>query len=102
MANAIINSAGTGDVTIQAAPGAGRRIRVQGYFLIANGTDTVYFADGNDTVPLTGPLPLVAQAGVVCPGYDPGWFDLSTNSPLLLHKASAVQVSGHVRIETLG
>lgn len=98
MANAIINSASSGDVTVQAAPSSGF-LRVHGYVFMGAGNDTVYFAASADSVPLTGPYVLSAQAGVVAPVSDESWFDLPIGAALIVNKAAAVQLSGHVHYQ---
>jgi hypothetical protein len=91
MANAIINTASSGDNTIIAAPANGF-IRVYEYDIVFTGSTTTYFAAGADSVPLTGPYP----ASISVPWAEDGQFDLPNKTALILNNAAAVQVSGKV------
>jgi hypothetical protein len=91
-----INTASSGDQTIIAAPSTGK-LRILGYVIVAGGTVSVTWKDG--TTALAGPIPLVANSGVVAPvGPDSnGWFTLSVGGALVLSLSGSVQVSGHVK-----
>ena len=96
----IDNAAASGQTPVVAAPTSPAFIRVYGYVLMAGGTTSVKWQDGNTD--LTGAFPLTAQAGVAAPIHEKGWFDLTPGNALNLNSSAAVQVSGHVNYRVIG
>ena len=90
-----INTAASGQTQLVAAAATGLKIKVASYVVIAGGTVSVKFQSGNTD--LTGPMPFVANSGVVAPGQvSSHWFETAANTALNINLGSAVQVSGHV------
>ena len=102
MAWAIVDSAASGDVTVVAAPSGSANIRVFSYNLIAGGSDTIFFANGNDSLQLTGKMALSTTSGQVEEMFPDGIFETTAGNALLLHKGAAVQVGGSVRYQVYG
>jgi len=91
-----INSAAAGDVTVQAGV-TGWCIRVLGYVFQCNGSDTLTLRS-DDSTTLAGPFCNAANTGVAAPVTTEGWFDIPRGQNLILTKAAAVQVGGHVKL----
>lgn len=93
--HAVIDHATSGDNTIVAAPGAGKKIRVIGFFLVAGGAVTARFESGASGTALTGQMSLAANGGVVS-AYNPGgcFADCAANTLLNLELGGAVSVDG--------
>ncbi len=100
MASIKINTAAAGDSTIIAAPTSGF-LRIQQYVIMSAGSTNVYFANGADSVPLTGPFPFTAQTGVSSGYCKEGLFDLLPAKAFILNNSDSIQLSGHVRYETI-
>lgn len=93
---AVVNTATSGNNTIVAAQGAGVKIRVVGFMLVAAGAVTANFQSGAGGTTLTGAMSLIT--GVSVP-YGPGpWglFETAANAILNLNLSGAIQVSGFV------
>ena len=91
---AIVGSA-TGDNTIVAAAGAGKKIRVLSYVIVAKATTTARWESGAGGTALTGQMTLVAN-NVVPSGFNPyGHFETAANTLLNL-ETSADGLYGHV------
>ena len=93
---AAIDAAISGDNTIQAAAGAGIKIRVLSAFLVAAGTVNVRFESGAGGTALTGQMNLVANSGFTLPYNPAGWFETADNTLLNLELSAAVSVDGCV------
>jgi len=93
---AAIDAASSGDNTIQAAAGAGIKIRVLSAFLVAAGTVNVRFESGAGGTALTGQMNLVANSGFTLPYNPAGWFETADNTLLNLELSAAVSVDGCV------
>lgn len=90
---AVINATASGDNTIVAAV-SGKVVRVISYLLIANGTVTATWKQGATNI--SGPLPLVVNAGACAPEATRGWMETASNAALILNLSSAVTVGGHI------
>ncbi|MCD6290363.1 MAG: hypothetical protein J7M34_07660 [Anaerolineae bacterium] len=93
-----IDAAASGDTTIVSTP-AGKRTKVLGVFLMANGDVNVQFRDGPGGGSLTGTLPMAAKGnGFVMPVSHQGypWFQTGEGVDLVLNLSAAVQVGGCV------
>ena len=91
----VINVAGSGDNTLQAAAGSGIRIRVLSYTLVAGGAVTVRFESNAGGDPLTGQMEFAANGGTTVPFNPYGHFETSANQLLNLELSAAVNVDGH-------
>lgn len=94
--SAVINTSTSGDNTIQAAAGAGKRIAVIGYHIVSDGTTDIRWEDGASGTAKTGQIPLQAREGIVAGyGFQPMWVG-SANTLLNLELTAAVNVHGQV------
>lgn len=93
---AVIDAASSGDNTIQAAAGAGIKIRVLSVFLVAAGTVNARFESGAGGTALTGQMNLVVNTGFVLPFNPAGWFETADNALLNLELSAAISVDGCV------
>ncbi len=91
----VINVAGAGDNTIQAAAGAGVRIRVLSYTVVCGAAVTVRFESNAGGDPLTGAMEFPANGGTTVPFNPYGHFETSANQLLNLELSGAVNVDGH-------
>jgi len=91
---AIIDAASSGDNTIQAAAGAGVKIRVLAAFLVSAGTVNARFESGASGTALTGQMNLVVNSGFTLPFNPAGWFETAANTLLNLELSAAVSVDG--------
>lgn len=91
---AIIDAALSGDNTIQAAAGAGIKIRVLSAFLVSSGTVIARFESGASGTALTGQMNLVVNSGFTLPYNPAGWFETADNALLNLELSAAVSVDG--------
>lgn len=91
----VINVAGSGDNTLQAAAGSGIRIRVLSYTLVAGGAVTARFESNPGGDPLTGQMEFAANGGTTVPFNPYGHFETSANQLLNLELSAAVNVDGH-------
>lgn len=90
----VINVASSGDNTLQAAAGAGIKIRVTSAMMIATGAVSVRFESGAGGTALTGVMPLVASSGFTLPYNPDGWFETADNALLNLELSAAESVDG--------
>ena len=90
---AVIDEASSGDNLLVAAV-ADRKIRVLNYVLVSAGTVNATFRSG--TTPISGAMPLVANAGISSPHSDRGLFETAVNTALNLNLSAAVGVRGHL------
>jgi len=90
----VINAASSGDNTLQAAAGAGVKIRVTSLFVVSAGTVNVRFESGAAGTALTGQMPLVANSGFVLPYNPNGWFETADNALLNMELSAAIGVDG--------
>ena len=93
---AIIDAASSGNNTIQASAGAGKKIRVLAAFLVAAGTVNARFESAADGTALTGQMNLVVNTGFVLPFNPAGWFETADDALLNLELSAGVSVDGSV------
>lgn len=91
-----IDTAASGGTDLVAAAGAGNRIRVLSYVVVAGGTVNVKFTSGTGPTDVTGPMPLVVNGGVSANSDRFGLFATAANAKLSINLSAAVQVSGHL------
>lgn len=100
MANAAVSTAASGATQIVAAPGAGKRIRVLGFGLVAAGAVTAKWQSAaND---LTGAMSLVTGTPLTGPATPGGILDCNANEALNISLGGAVQASGWVSYVVIG
>ena len=90
----VINVASSGDNTLQAAAGAGIRIRVLSMWYTCGGTVNVRIESGAGGTALTGIQEWTAQTGMVLPFNPAGWFQTADNALLNMELSAAVNVDG--------
>lgn len=91
-----INDATSGNNTIIAAQGAGKRIAVYSVIVMSDGTVDVRFEDGAGGTAFTGQMPLQEREGFTYNGgLIPLWVG-SANTLLNLELSAAIRVHGHV------
>lgn len=93
---AIIDAASSGNNTIQASAGAGKKIRVVAGFLVSAGTVNTRFESGADGTALTGQMNLVVNTGFVLPYNPAGWFETADDALLNLELSAGVSVDGSI------
>ncbi len=98
---AVINVAGSGDNTLVAAV-TGRTIRVLSVVLVPAAAVTVRFESDADGSPLSGEMPLAANAVFVLPHNQLGWFETVVAELLNLELSGAVAVDGILVFQTVG
>lgn len=92
----VINTATSGDNQLLAAPGAGLKIKIVSYALIAAGTVNVKFTSGIGGTNMTGPYSLIANTGIGLSGSTASHLlEAGTNTAFVLNLSGAIQVSGH-------
>ena len=95
LAYASVSAALAGANTLVAAAGAGARIYVVSYLLVAAGAVTVEFRSG--VTPISGVMSLAANGQVRADGQPSSpLFRTAANEALGLQLGGAVQVSGHL------
>lgn len=87
--SAVINAASGGDREIVAAPGAGKRIRVHGWVIAAQGNADVRFESAAAGTAMTGVMRMSATAPNVAPFNPVGWFTCGDNEALSMELATA-------------
>jgi hypothetical protein len=90
----VINHTTSGDNTLQAAAGAGIKIRVLSVSIISTGTVTVRFESGAAGTALTGQYPLIANSGFTLPYNPAGWFETADNTLLNMELSGTIPVHG--------
>ena len=90
----VIDVAGSGDNTLQAAAGAGIKIRVLSVMMVSAGTVTARFESAAGGTALTGQMNLVANSGFTLPYNPAGWFETADNALLNLELSGAISVDG--------
>lgn len=91
---ASISTAASGATTLVAAQGAGLKIKVVSYAVVASGAVTVQFTGTGN---LTGAMSLAANGGLVVAGQPSAHlFETAANALLAIVLGGAVQVSGHL------
>lgn len=92
---AVISASGTGDNTIVAAQGAGKKIRVLEYIIVAKAATTARFESAAGGTALTGVMSLTTN-NIVSSGFNPyGLFETAANALLNL-ETSADGLYGHL------
>lgn len=92
----VISDGASGDATLVAAAGAGLKIKVVSYVIMAAGTVSVKFLNGPGGGNLTGAFPLVANTGIAVAGStNSHLFETSANTALVINLSAAVSVTGH-------
>jgi hypothetical protein len=99
---AVIDAAGSGDNTLVAAAGAGKKIRVHSCFLVASGAVNVRFESGASGTALTGQMNCAANGGFVLPYNEGGWFETAANTLLNLELSGATSVDGSLSYSEIG
>ena len=94
--SAVINTSTSGDNTIVAAAGAGKRIAVLGCVIVSDGTTDVRWEDGASGTAKTGQIPLQVREGFVMPIGPQPWFVGAANTLLNLELTAAINVHGIV------
>lgn len=92
--SAAINTSTSGDNTIVAAQGAGKRIALIGCLIMSDGTTDVRWEDGASGTAKTGQMPLQAREGFVLPIGSQPWFVGTANTLLNLELTAAINVHG--------
>ncbi len=90
----VIDVASSGDNTLQAAAGAGIKLRVLAVMMISAGTVTARFESAAAGTALTGQMNLVANSGFTLPYNPAGWFETVDNELLNLELSGAISVDG--------
>ena len=90
----VINDGSSGDNTLQAAAGAGIKIRVLAVMMVSDGAVDARFESGAAGTALTGQMSLIANSGFTLPYNPAGWFETADNALLNLELSSAVNVHG--------
>jgi hypothetical protein len=86
-------SVGAGTTELVAAQGAGQRVRVYNYAVVATVAGTVKFTDGTDD--LTGAMSFAANGGIAAGGAPSEvWFESGLNRPLNIVASGATE--GHL------
>lgn len=98
---ASLSGASSGNNTLVAAAGAGKKIRVTSLYAVAAGAVTVKFQSGAGGTDLTGAASLAANGGFVLPYNPAGWFETAANTLLNMSLGGAVQVSGSLTYEEI-
>lgn len=96
---AVINISTSGDNTIIAAPGAGKRIYIDHLNLLSAGTSTVTLKNGAATA-LSGAYAMTTGAGLAldnAPVLEHGILECSDNIAFIINLGSAVSMQGFVR-----
>ena len=88
---AIINWAVGGDSTIITGV-VGQVIRVYRYFLVVGGATNITYKD--QTIALTGPVPLAANEAMVFTFDTKPWYTCAVGDNFVINSSNAVQVSG--------
>jgi hypothetical protein len=92
---AVINAATSGNNTIKAAAGVGKKIVVTSVSIISDGTVDIRWESGADGTALSGQMPLLVNTGYSAS--DPnGLFETAANALLNLELSAAVNVHGHI------
>lgn len=91
---ASIAASASGNNTLVAAAGAGKKIRVLAATLSFNGSVNAKFQSGAGGTDLTGLTYGVVNAGFVLPYNPHGWFETAANTLLNLNLSAAVAVGG--------
>ena len=89
-----ISTAASGATQLVAAAGAGVKIKVVSYVIVASAPVTVKFQSAG--VDLTGAMALAANGGVSVSGNTSHLFETAANAVLNINLGGAVQVSGHL------
>jgi hypothetical protein len=92
---AVVNTAAAGNTTIVAAQGAGVKIRILAYLIVAAGAVVANLQSGAGGTSLTGPMTLATGTpnGARHPS---GCFETAANALLNINLGAAVQVSGWI------
>lgn len=90
----VIDDGLSGDNTLQAAAGAGIKIRVLSVMMVSAGTVTARFESGASGTALTGQMNLIANSGFTLPYNPAGWFETADNVLLNLELSAAISVDG--------
>lgn len=96
MTSVTVSAVTSGDNTLVAAPGLGKRIQVQGLTLIANGTVSAYIYSGSTPhfADSTNKLAMAVNAGFSLQPVTSFWFICEENQALKLNLSAGVAVVG--------
>jgi hypothetical protein len=92
---AAISAAASGQNTLVAAAGAGLKIRVLGYVLVADAAVTAQWRSGATTA-LSGAMAFANNGGLSAPEATFGHFETAANEALTMNLGAAVGVRGHL------
>jgi hypothetical protein len=95
--SAAVSATADGANEIVAAQGAGKKIRVLGYVIVASATNGVKWQSGSTDK--SGVMPFGANGGASAPlSTDPEvfWFETAANEALNLNNGTGVDTFGHV------
>lgn len=90
---AVISASTNGNNTLVAAV-TGKKIRVLACVIMSAGTINATFQSGAGGTALSGAFPLTAQAGMVLPLCEVGWFETAAGSLLNLSLSAGVLAAG--------
>jgi hypothetical protein len=90
---AAIDTAVLGNTTLVAAV-SGRKIRVVGFIIVADGTVSITFQSGAGGTALTGAMPMAANTHIHGGHNSAGWFETAEGALLNLNLSAAVGVRG--------
>lgn len=96
-----IDTAVSGDNTIVAAPGAGKKLRVHSFFLTSDDSVKTIWKTGS-TAKATCYATKAQYGGVAAPHSRDGWFEGADNEALVLNLGAAVSVGGVVNYSVVG
>jgi len=97
---AVINTATSGDNSIIAAPGSGKRLYIDFVTLLPTTAVSVTFYSGAAGTALSGPLPLDAKQAMTVENasqVEHGVLECADNTAFVINLGAAVQVGGFVR-----
>lgn len=95
---AVINTASSGDNTLIAAPGAGKRLYIDFISIFPTSAVSVTLKSGSTSI--TGPYPLDGKQAVTFENtceLEHGILECANNEALVMNLGGAVQVGGFVR-----
>lgn len=95
---AVISGSTSGDNTLVTAV-TGKKIRVLSLFLVPTSAVTVRFESAAGGTALTGQMPLAANAMLVLPFNEKGWFQTAAAELLNMELSGAVAVNGALTYE---
>lgn len=95
-----INISGTGNQQIIAAPGTGKRIRIDHINLMNTAACNLYWADGSSAFASMGAYSLAGHQGIILENVthdEKGIMELGDNNAFNINSDTATQISGFVK-----